>query len=130
MNEMFEDLKEGLNDAINDAKSNNKFLKRNTIGFIKPIFLVSLFFLLLILFSFYFINYRKEKLAFSKTNAFEMISELKNENKVANSLDDMDIYDTLTLMFYDEKIWDRLPLSTNFINKYNKKNQIIKEINE
>lgn len=97
---------------------------------IKKIVFFFLFFLLLILFSFYFINYRKEKLAFSKTNAFGMIKELKNENKVANSLDDMDIYDTLTLMFYDEKIWDRLPLSTNFINKYNKKNQIIKEINE
>ena len=33
MSKMFDDLKEGLQDAILDAKSSKKYLKRNTIPF-------------------------------------------------------------------------------------------------
>lgn len=78
----------------------------------------------------YYIIKEKEKSSYKYTSIWETIEKLENEELELNDINVIGIDDTLDILLYDKSLWNKLPLSDNFLKKYKNPKSIIKKYNK
>ena len=60
----------------------------------------------------------------------DIIEKLENNRTELKDINSVGIVDTLNLLFYDKSLWQKLPLSSSFRNKYSAPKSLIKKYNK
>lgn len=61
------------------------------------------------------------------TPLWETIYNLNNNESGISKIDDMGVVEVIDVLFYNKKMWDKLPLSKNFKDKFHSQKNIIKK---
>ena len=77
-----------------------------------------------------FIARIKEKEGYKHTYIWETINKLENNELEINDIRDVGIVEVLDILFYDESVWNKLPLTSNFIKKFKNPKGIIRKYNK
>lgn len=72
----------------------------------------------------------KEKEGYKHTYIWETIEKLENNELEIKDINTIGVIDVFSILFYDKTLWDKLPLSENFKNKYRDPKSIIKKYNK
>lgn len=71
-----------------------------------------------------------EKEAYRYTHLWDKIEKLGKGEEVFKDIESLGVIETVEILFYDRSLWDKLPLSSNFINKFKSPKGIIKKYND
>ena len=69
----------------------------------------------------------KEKEGYKYTYLWDKIEKLGKGEEVFKDIESLGVIETVEILFYDRSLWDKLPLSSNFINKFKSPKGIIKK---
>ena len=100
-----------------------KVIKKNIILIIFIVIIV------LVILSTLFFKVRKD-IIFENSYVGQQIQKIKEDEVGIKSISKLGIADSIAFLFYDDAIWEKLPLSSNFKNKYEKRLDLINNINE
>ena len=89
-----------------------------------------LFIILIVVVFVWLYHIEKEKYLFNISSIGQDIKNIKISNVKIASVSEIGISKTLSLVFYADDIWENLPLSQHFKNKYSHSKDIINNINK